>query len=81
MVTTNCQEIAGVNCQVPLSGNSLDELKKNVFAHAQKESNTKTCLRKNVSSGPSQNPAADRSDLQEEIRQRRITRRLNSSQT
>ena len=37
MVTTNCQEIAGVNCSVPLSGNTLDELKKNVFAHAQKD--------------------------------------------
>ncbi len=37
MVTTNCQEIAGVNCTVPLSGNSLEELKKNVFAHAQEE--------------------------------------------
>lgn len=37
MVTTNCQEIAGVNCTVPLSGNTLDELKKNVFAHAQKD--------------------------------------------
>jgi predicted small metal-binding protein len=37
MVTTNCQEIAGVSCTVPLTGNSLDELKKNVFAHAQKD--------------------------------------------
>jgi predicted small metal-binding protein len=37
MVTTNCQEIAGVNCKVPISGNSLDELKRNVFAHAQKD--------------------------------------------
>ena len=37
MVTTNCQEIAGVNCTVPLSGNTLEELKKNVFAHAQKD--------------------------------------------
>jgi predicted small metal-binding protein len=37
MVTTNCKEIAGVDCTVPLSGNSLDELKKNVFAHAQKD--------------------------------------------
>jgi predicted small metal-binding protein len=37
MVTTNCQEIAGVNCTVPISGNSLDELKRNVFAHAQKD--------------------------------------------
>ena len=37
MVTTNCQEIAGVNCTVPLSGNTLDELKRNVFAHAQKD--------------------------------------------
>jgi predicted small metal-binding protein len=37
MVTTNCQEIAGVNCTVPLTGNTLDELKKNVFAHAQKD--------------------------------------------
>jgi predicted small metal-binding protein len=37
MVTTNCQEIAGVDCKVPLSGNTLEELKKNVFAHAQKD--------------------------------------------
>ena len=37
MVTTNCQEIAGVICTVPISGNSLDELTKNVFAHAQKD--------------------------------------------
>ena len=37
MVTTNCQEIAGVNCSVPLTGNSVEELKKNVFAHAQKD--------------------------------------------
>jgi predicted small metal-binding protein len=37
MVTTNCQEIAGVNCAVPLSGNSLEELKQNVMAHAQKD--------------------------------------------
>ena len=37
MVTTNCQEIAGVNCTVPISGNSLDELKRNVMAHAQKD--------------------------------------------
>jgi predicted small metal-binding protein len=37
MVTTNCQEIAGVSCTHPISGNTLDELKKNVFAHAQKE--------------------------------------------
>jgi len=37
MVTTNCKDIAGVDCTVPLSGNTLDELKKNVFAHAQKD--------------------------------------------
>ena len=37
MVTTNCKEIAGVDCAVPLSGNSLEELKRNVFAHAQKD--------------------------------------------
>ena len=37
MVTTNCQEIAGVNCTVPISGNSLDELKRNVFSHPQKD--------------------------------------------
>ena len=28
MVTTNCQEIAGVSCSVPLSGNSLDEIEE-----------------------------------------------------
>ena len=37
MVTTNCQEVAGVNCSIPISGNSAEELKKNVFAHAQKD--------------------------------------------
>ena len=37
MVTTNCQGIAGVNCTVPLSGNTLEELKRNVFSHAQKD--------------------------------------------
>ena len=37
MVTTNCQEIAGVNCTVPISGNTLEELKRNVFAHAQQD--------------------------------------------
>ena len=37
MVTTNCQELAGVNCTVPLKGNSVQELQQNVFAHAQKD--------------------------------------------
>ena len=37
MVTTNCKEIAGVECTTPLSGNTLEELTKNVFAHAQKD--------------------------------------------
>jgi len=37
MVTTNCQEIAGANCTVPISGNTLEELKRNVFAHAQQD--------------------------------------------
>ena len=37
MVTTTCQELAGVNCTTPLKGNSVDELQKNVFAHAQQE--------------------------------------------
>ena len=37
MVTTNCKEIAGVDCTVPISGNTLDELKRNVFAHAQQD--------------------------------------------
>ena len=35
MVTTNCQELAGSNCTVPLSGSTVDELKKNIFSHAQ----------------------------------------------
>ena len=38
MVTTNCKELVGGEkntCTVPISGNSLDELKKNVFAHGQ----------------------------------------------
>ena len=37
MVTTNCKEIAGVECTVPISGNTLEELQKNAFAHAQKD--------------------------------------------
>jgi predicted small metal-binding protein len=37
MVTTNCQEVAGVNCSIPITGNSAEELKRNVFAHAQKD--------------------------------------------
>ncbi len=36
MVTTTCQELAGTPCTIPLTGNSVDELKKNIFAHAQK---------------------------------------------
>ena len=36
MVTTNCLELTGEGtCKIPLTGNSLDELKNNVFAHAQ----------------------------------------------
>jgi predicted small metal-binding protein len=35
MVTTNCKELAGIDCTLPLSGNSPQELQQNVFAHAQ----------------------------------------------
>ena len=38
MVTTNCKELVGGeknNCTVPISGNNLEELKKNVFAHGE----------------------------------------------
>ena len=35
MVTTTCKELAGYNCTVPLSGNSVQELQTNVFSHAQ----------------------------------------------
>jgi predicted small metal-binding protein len=37
MVTTTCKELAGVNCSVPLTGGSAQELQQNVFAHAQKD--------------------------------------------
>ncbi len=37
MVTTTCQELAGVNCTTPLSGNSVQELQQNVFSHAQQD--------------------------------------------
>ena len=35
MVTTTCQELAGIRCSVPISGQSLEELRQNVVAHAQ----------------------------------------------
>ena len=36
MVTTNCVDLMGEgDCRIPLSGNNLDELKKNIFSHAQ----------------------------------------------
>jgi len=35
MVTTSCQEIAGVPCKESISGNTLEELRTNAMAHAQ----------------------------------------------
>ena len=66
MVTTNCQEIAGVNCSVPLSGNTVEELKKNVFAHAQKDH--KDMLAKMSPADQAQVTRHDRSHIQEKIR-------------
>lgn len=38
MVTTNCRELTGKGtCTVPLSGSSFEELKDNIFAHAQQD--------------------------------------------
>jgi predicted small metal-binding protein len=37
MVTTTCQEVAGVPCKTSISGNSLEELKSNAMKHAQAE--------------------------------------------
>jgi len=36
MVTTTCAELVpGSPCTTPLSGNTLDEFKNNIFAHGQ----------------------------------------------
>lgn len=38
MVTTNCRELTGQGtCTVPLTGNSLPELQKNVFQHGEQD--------------------------------------------
>ena len=38
MVTTNCLELTGSGqCTVPLKGNTLDELKNNIFSHAKQD--------------------------------------------
>ena len=36
MVTVTCQELGGGNCQLPIAGNNLEELRRNLLIHAQK---------------------------------------------
>jgi len=36
MVTVTCQELGGSNCTLPITGNTLEEVRRNLLTHAQK---------------------------------------------
>lgn len=36
MITVTCQELGGSDCTIPITGNTLEEARRNLLDHAQK---------------------------------------------